>query len=143
LKLNIQISDDDTFEPEMPLSNSLFSIELLEAGSVKKEIEGRVKIFASKNEIEFNGQLYPADTAVNTPLGMVKWTITDKGIPESRIIYIKVLPFSESVKQLEERFSVSQLSKQSAILELSIIDEIPERAETIQEKIAGRYFKFY
>jgi tyrosine-protein kinase Etk/Wzc len=139
LKLNIQISDDDTFEPEMPLSNSLFSIELLEAGSVKKEIEGRVKIFASKNEIEFNGQLYPADTAVNTPLGMVKWTITDKGIPESRIIYIKVLPFSESVKQLEERFSVSQLSKQSAILELSIIDEIPERAETILKTIIEAY----
>lgn len=139
LKLNIQISDDETFEAEMPLSNYPFNIELLTPAAIKRETEGRVKILASKNEIEFNDKIYPADTAINTPLGLVKWTINNKGIPESKIFHVKVLPFLSSVGQLEERFNVSQLSKQSPILDLSVIDEIPDRAELILKTIIDAY----
>jgi tyrosine-protein kinase Etk/Wzc len=139
LKLNIQYSENGTFEPNAQFLQYPLSIELLTPGSIKKATEGRVKIIASKNQVEFNDIVYPADTAVNTALGMVRWNINDKTIPENTILYIKVLPLSALTGQLEKRLTISPLSKQSSILELNIIDEIPERAEIILKTIIDIY----
>jgi len=139
LQLNIQYSEDGTFKPNAQLLNSPLSIELLSPASIKEEIVGRVKIIASKNEVEFDGIAYPADSVVNVRLGKVRWNIIDTTIPDNKTLHLKILPLSALTEQLKERLSVSQLSKQSSILELNIIDEIPERAESILNTIIDVY----
>jgi capsular exopolysaccharide synthesis family protein len=137
LNLHIQWSEDEKFKAQNLLSKSPASIELLSPDSIVTETEGPVKIIASQNSIEFNGKIYPADTVVSSPLGMIRWKINDN--KDNRVLYLKVLPLSDMADMLDGRISVTQLSKQSTILELSIIDEIPARAINILNTVIDVY----
>ena len=139
LKLNIQYSENGTFKPNAQLKNPPLNIELLSPASIKKEIIGPIKIIATKNQVDFNGKVYPADSAIITPLGKVIWNITDTTISDDLVFHVKILPLSALTEQLKKRLTISALNKQSSILELSIIDEIPERAEAILNTLIGVY----
>ena len=139
LNLNIQWSVDGKFDAKTQLLQNPLSIELLSKDTIKTETEGQVKIIASENIVEFDGKAYPADTTVNSPLGLIQWKINDRTFPANGILYLKVVPLSTSTDLLEKRFSVSQLSKQSSIIDLSLIDEIPERTVVILNTIIDLY----
>ena len=139
LNLNVQYSENGTFKPNAQLLDFPLNIELVSPASVKKEVLGRIRIIASKKQVQFDDKVYPADTVVNTPLGKVRWNINDSTITKNKIFHVKVLPLSALAEQLEKRFTVSPLSKQSSILELKIIDEDPERAERILNTIIEVY----
>ena len=139
LNLNIQFSGNGTFNAQSAISDVPLHIDLLSPASIKTETLGRIKVNASKKQVEFNNKVYPADSVVNTFLGKVIWKITDTTASEDKVYHVKILPLSIVTEQLKERFSVAALSKQSSILELNIIDEIPERAENILNTIIRVY----
>ena len=139
LNLNVQYSESETFKAEDQSLHYPASIELLSPAGIKKITEGRLKIIASKNQVEFNGTVYQADTTVKTPLGLARWSINDKTMADNKTLYLKVLPLPVLTEQLAKRFTISPLSKESSILDLNIIDEIPERAELILKTLIDVY----
>jgi tyrosine-protein kinase Etk/Wzc len=116
------------------------TIELATPDSLRVPIDGDVKINTSANTISFNGHIYPSDSVVNSPMGKCRWHF-NPNLPfnDVHVLYLKLVPVSESALQLQKRFVVSPVSKQSAILDLSITDEVPERAEKILTTIIDTY----
>lgn len=139
LNLNVQWSTDGTFDARTNFVQNLLTLEILIPDSIETPSEGQVKVFAAENRIEFNGHSYPSDTAVNSPLGLIRWEINYNANRGDSILHLKVLPLSASAELLEKRFSISPLSKQSSILGLSIIDENPKRAQLILKTIIDVY----
>jgi len=138
LQLNVQFSQkgfvkDGQFNQNLPVE-----LKLGNPDSIKSSMFGEVKVINDK--VSFLGEIFPSDTMVVSRFGNVRWHINrENKIGNSEKVFITILPVSSTVASIRGSLSVKPISKQSSILELVYLDEIPGRGVLILENLISLY----
>ena len=138
LQLNVQYSQkgfvrDGQFNHKLPVELTLENPD-----SIKAPLFGEVKIV--NGQVSYLGETFPTDTLVRTRFGNVRWHINKQNsIATTEKVFISVLPVSSTVARIRSNLSVKPISKQSSILELVYLDEIPDRGVQILENLILLY----
>lgn len=75
---------------------------------------------------------------LDLPLGKISFAKVSGG-NEHQLIYVDILPVEDLAKGLVERLDVTLMSKESSTLQLTIEDEVPERAKSILTELVAEY----
>ncbi len=139
LNLNIQYSEKGYVKTGQAYNNIPFSLELETPDSIKSIITSDVEII--NNTIRFGGKLYPIDTLVKSELGNIKWHINPKNKPSLSINnwVVTIQPVSTAVGFVQNALTIEPTSKQSSILELSYVDELPDRGVSVLNSLITLY----
>ncbi len=138
LQLNVQFSQkgfvkDGQFNQNLPVE-----LKLGNPDSIISSMFGEVKVINDK--ISFLGEIFPSDTMVVSRFGNVRWHINrENKIGNSEKVFITILPVSSTVASIRGSLSIKPISKQSSILELVYLDEIPGRGVLILENLISLY----
>lgn len=140
MKLDIQWTNKKSLRREHLYTELPAGIELFSPDSLMVAITGLVKINAGSNTIEFNNRIYPADSIVSSPMGKCRWHINREIINDAKNeLMLALTPVSNAAVALQRRFKVTPVSKQSSILDLSIVDEVAERGVQTLNTIIDLY----
>ena len=139
LQLNVQYSLKGFVKSGQYFKNLPFKLELQFPDSVTSTLSGEVEII--NNTLRFNGTLNPVDTFFESGIGKIRWHI-NRGFQHSSEInkwFVSVQPVTSTVGLVQKALSIQPISKQSSILELSYIDELPDRAVNILNSLVSLY----
>ncbi len=140
MKLYVQWTTKKSLRREYLYGQSPVSIELLTPDSLVAAIAGPVKITDGGNKIQFNGFVYPVDSTVSTVMGKCRWHINrDVLYNPADDLQLSLTPVSSAAVALQKKFKVSPVSKQSSILDLSVVDEVATRGEQTLRTIIELY----
>lgn len=141
LQLNIQYSQKGYVTSGQSFKNIPFKMELANPDSIPVTVKGEVEII--NNSIRFKEIQYPIDTLVKTEFGNIRWHINTEYKPskdaDNNRWFVAVKNLSNTVETVQKALTIQPISKQSSILELSYIDEIPERGITILNTLVSLY----
>ncbi len=140
LKLNIQWANKNGIQTKYLMHNLPVELTLESSNAIDSTIEGFVNTFPDQNKVQFRGRLYPADTIVNTFFGRAIWHINRNEAGNESKLFLKIRPMNSVAEDLSKnRLKVTPINKQSAILDISLIDEIPERGVQIISSLIDAY----
>ncbi|MBI3720824.1 MAG: polysaccharide biosynthesis tyrosine autokinase [Sphingobacteriales bacterium] len=117
------------------------TVEFAQPQLITNSISGEVKVLPNQHAIQFNGNTYLLDSFVQSPFGLCKWHLNTSDEKFFRGLTLKVLTIAEAADILKSKFEASTTSKESNIVNLSLADEVPERAELILATIIDDYGK--
>ncbi|MEO7487635.1 MAG: polysaccharide biosynthesis tyrosine autokinase, partial [Ferruginibacter sp.] len=107
--------------------------------SIKDIVRGVVKLLPGKI-IEFNGNRYATDTLVQSPFGKIKWLLHDPSQFTNEWT-IEILPVNNAANNFRSRLSATPITKQSSIIDLSIIETVPARGVFFLNALLYQYGK--
>src|SRR5690606_24012792 len=86
---------------------------------------------------------YPLDSFVRTTYGVLRFLPNPnyKQQENDNPLYFSIYPIRTIAKSLTGRLNVSAVSKMSSVIDLSIQDEVPKRAEDILNSLIENYDK--
>ncbi len=105
------------------------------------------KIFYShkkgSNDIKINNKIYPLDSFIQTPYGVLKFNLENRDIElnEQDEHFFQLTSVKTSIKRLLENLKISTNSKQTNVINLKFFDQIPSRAEKTLNSIISNYTK--
>ncbi|MEO5892136.1 MAG: Wzz/FepE/Etk N-terminal domain-containing protein, partial [Ferruginibacter sp.] len=138
LQLNVQYSQKGYVKTGQYIKNVPFLVTLLQPDSVKTAVSGEVEII--NNVINFNGHKYPADSAVQSEFGVIRWHINPQNqVADGHTWLVTILPLTATVEAVQRSLAIEPISKQSSILELTYTDVLPERGVNILNNLVTLY----
>lgn len=116
-----------------------FKLELENPDSVKIPIAGKAELI--NNTVRFNGQIFPVDSFVTSNAVNIKWVINKdvKLTQENKKMQVSVVPLATAVGVLKGSLTISPISKQSSILDITYADAVPSRAVAILNNLITVY----
>ncbi len=143
MKLNIQWTYRNGIQTKYLMNNLPVELTLEPSNPLDSTIEGFVTTFPDQNKVQFKGRLYPADTLISTFFGNAIWHINRNESGHENKLFLKIRPMNDVAVDLSKnRLKVAPINKQSAILDISLIDEIPERGVQIISSLIDAYSSF-
>lgn len=139
LYLNVEYYQQGNIKTGQAFDNTPFTLVLQSPDSVKAGILGSVKIV--KNQIQFNGELFPVDTFINTAIGNIKWHINERFLKGKNNVNwsVNVISVPLAARKLKDALSVAPISKSSSIFDLAFTDLFPARGVIILNKLISVY----
>jgi tyrosine-protein kinase Etk/Wzc len=121
-------------------SNSPVQILSKDPKSIKATDEPIEFTFA-KSAISFGGKTYPLNTWVNTPHGALMFMMNthNKNLQQNGTFFFNLIPEKKVAATLGSRMKVAEANKLSTILNVSLTDEDPDRAEAILNDVLKVY----
>lgn len=117
-----------------------FYIEMESPDSVKNIITGMASLVDDKT-VKFGEEVYPVDSLISSQFGNIRWrrskNLSDFKSKEEYIVTIR--PLIMTVNNLKSSIRIEPISKQSSILDVSYLDEIPARAVAILNNLIYLY----
>lgn len=141
LKLYAVWSYDNKFNNGELFKSSPVSVEFARPELIPQILTGNVNLFPGQKSIEFLGNTYQLDSLVNSPYGLCKWHLDTNNHNALNGLMLKLIPLNDASGILKSRFEATTTSKESNIVNLSLIDEVPERAQYILSAIINNYGK--
>jgi tyrosine-protein kinase Etk/Wzc len=90
--------------------------------------------------VSFNDETYPVGKFVKTPLGDVQFTVNKNFSRKAEgPLYFKLVHPKVVTNNLLKQFKVNSASKESSVINLELIDEVPERGEEILNNLIIAY----
>ena len=139
LQLNVMYIQKGYIKSGENFLNIPFKLILQYPDSFATSMSGEVEVV--KNTIRFNSKTYPVDTFLKTEWGNIKWEI-NAGYKSPEVLhkwFVNVQPVGGIIATLQKSLTVQPISKQSTILELSFIDQVPERGVNILTNLISLY----
>jgi capsular exopolysaccharide synthesis family protein len=95
------------------------------------------------SEINIEGKTYPLDSFVKTPYGILKFHLENKNIEltEKDGYFFQLISVKTAIKRILEGLKISTNSKQTNVINLKYLDQIPVRAEKTLNSIISNYTK--
>ncbi|HEY8389268.1 MAG TPA: polysaccharide biosynthesis tyrosine autokinase [Parasegetibacter sp.] len=116
---------------------SPLQLTLYEPEKVAKFAEGPVQVGANKT-IKFGEEEYPIDSLVNSPFGLIRWTLNEPVKPEDRI-FLQLYTLPQAVSKVRGSLTVAPITKESSIIDVSILETIPTRGVEIINTLLDVY----
>ncbi len=140
LCLYAPVKEEERIKTVSAYTTSPISIAVQDPDHLKEVSKVSFTYHAAKREVQAGGVTYPLNNWVNTPYGVLKFTENGKknSSPNGPLFFALQNP-----KSVTETFlgnlSVSALNKQSTVINLKFVDEVPERGEDILNEITKVY----
>ncbi|AUD06970.1 Wzz/FepE/Etk N-terminal domain-containing protein [Spirosoma pollinicola] len=97
--------------------------------------------FVDAKTVKLNGEIYPVNQRINTPLGQLRIfarkPLNDKLDPVS----VSVMPHTSTVEMYLAKLKVEPTGKLSTMLVLSMQEAVPDRGEAILNQLISEYNK--
>ncbi|WP_301926710.1 polysaccharide biosynthesis tyrosine autokinase [Ferruginibacter sp.] len=105
--------------------------------SVKKTITGDVKLLSAKS-VSFDGVIYPIDSLVHSVFGNLRWHLNsaDQFTNEWELT---LMPVKKAAAIFRSQLNAEPISKQSAILDLTLQETIPGRGVLFLTSLLEQY----
>lgn len=129
------------FNDNKLFKNSPVTVEFDKPQQITKTVMGEVRVLADQNKVEFMGNTYLLDSIVDSPFGLCRWHLNTNDQSLLNGLMLKLIPFDDASGGLKSRFEATTTSKESNIVNLSLIDEVPERAQYVLSAIIDNYGK--
>ena len=140
LQLNVQYSQKGYIKFGLSYKEIPFKLELFQPDSIGETVNGEVKIINGK--VLYEGNTYDVDTIINSKWGKIRWHINSQYINtavNNKPRYITIEPIAVATNEVISALSIKPISKFSSIVELTYIDEIPERGVNILDSLITMY----
>ena len=140
LQLNVQYSQKGYIKFGLSYKEIPFKLELFQPDSIGETVNGEVKIINGK--VLYEGNTYDVDTIINSKWGKIRWHINSQYIHtavNNKPRYITIEPIAVATNEVISALSIKPISKFSSIVELTYIDEIPERGVNILDSLITMY----
>jgi capsular exopolysaccharide synthesis family protein len=139
MQLNVKYSQKGRIRTAHFYDKLPFRLLLENPDSVKKAFSSEVVL--TGNQVQFNGQVFPLDSLVATPVGNLKWVRNPdyKNELAHNKIEVTVVPVVAAVNELQNSLFIEPISKSSSILDLTYTDPIPSRAVDILNSLISIY----
>jgi tyrosine-protein kinase Etk/Wzc len=140
LQLNVQYGQKGHIKLGKSFKDVPFKLELLQPDSVTSIETGEVEL--KNGKINFLGNVYNADTVVASKWGNMRWHINTSYKTtgnEDKRWYVTIMPVVTATDEVIGALSVKPISKFSSIVELTYLDEIPERGVNILDSLIAFY----
>lgn len=140
LQLNVQYSQKGYIKFGLSYKEIPFKLELFQPDSIGETVNGEVKIINGK--VLYEGNTYDVDTIINSKWGKIRWHINSQYINtavNNKPRYITIEPIAVATNEVISALSIKPISKFSSIVELTYIDEIPERGVNILDSLITLY----
>ena len=107
--------------------------------SVQKMESGPVKLI-NANRVEFKGVIYPMDSLVSSPFGKIRWHLNDftEFTNEWELV---IMPLKSATRLLRGQLTATPITKQSSLIDLSLIETVPARGEYFLNALLDQYGK--
>ena len=139
LKLNVQWAYKNGLQTRHIMYNLPVELNYDSANMANVHVEGLVVPYPAQNKVEFRGVSYPADKVITTNFGKIKWHINHNAQANGGKLWLRIRTMNEASEELKKRLKVTPVSKQSSILDISVMDEIPERGVQILNSLIETY----
>jgi tyrosine-protein kinase Etk/Wzc len=139
LQLNVQYGEKGYITSGQSFGNLPITLEIEQPDSVMSTVTSEVKIV--NNKILFEKLYYPVDSFVESKWGKIRWHINKnyQTLISKNPNFITIQPLADAVNRVKGALVIDPISKLSSILQLSYMDEIPERGLTILEALISLY----
>lgn len=122
-----------------PLLIEAFNVEQLKSSNGLVE----VKIIPKNNSIYLpkDSVSYKLGDWVNTPYGVLKFTMSDKrgALTEQKSYFVELMSMQSKTQRILSDLKISSSNKLSSIIELKYVDKHPQLAEQILNEIISAY----
>ncbi len=105
--------------------------------SVKKTIFGDVKLLSTKS-VSFGGTVYPIDSLVRSDFGKIRWHLNSADLFTNEW-ELTVMPVKKAAAIFRGQLNAEPISKQSAILDLTLQETIPARGVLFLTSLLEQY----
>ncbi len=142
LSLQARISQEgNVITSELYGAKSPVRLTIYEPNKVLQNVVGPLQV-SKDNKVQYNGVTYPADSIINSPFGLIKWTVTGEVVPEDKI-NLDIITLKQAVNVVRGYLSVVPINKQSAIIDIIVTERIPERGVDFITALLEVYNKNY
>ncbi|MCX2740975.1 GumC family protein [Pontibacter anaerobius] len=140
MKLYAQVYEEGRFKPTLAYNSSPIIISI---DSPSKLVEYEKVYFTydeSSNEVTIRDRRYPINKWVDTPFGNLKFKINDK---KNRLakhpLFFSLIETKKVTDALLASLSIEAESKVSTVVNLKLLDPVPERGEDILNTLIQTY----
>ncbi|KYP15125.1 MAG: hypothetical protein A1D16_12515 [Flavihumibacter sp. CACIAM 22H1] len=120
---------------------SPIQLVLYEPDKIAKSVDG-VIFTTDDNQISFAGSTYPADSLVNSPFGIIRWKVNEQVKLEDGIT-LQIVSLQQAVNSIRSALTVSPITKESSIIDVSILETVPDRGVQIINSLLDVYNQNY
>ncbi|MFN3694536.1 MAG: GumC family protein, partial [Ignavibacterium sp.] len=142
LSLQAKINQEgNVITSELYGAKSPIRLVLYEPHKVLQNVMGQLQV-TKDNVVQFNGMSYPADSIINSPFGLIKWEVSGEIKLEDKIS-LQIITLKQAVNAVRGYLTVAPINKQSAIIDIIVMERIPERGEDLIAALLEVYNKNY
>ena len=130
----------DRFKKSSAYKTSPVSVIAKNVDSVSWSSEIPFDLNLKKGEISFNNKTYPLNSWIDTKFGTIKFIPNEKydGNKFGKLSF-EVIPPKNYASFFSSNLNIQPINKSNAIIEVAIMDEVPERGEAILNELISVY----
>ncbi|MBO9640336.1 MAG: polysaccharide biosynthesis tyrosine autokinase, partial [Siphonobacter aquaeclarae] len=95
--------------------------------------------FPDPKSVRINDRNFPLNESVNTPYGRLRFFATKAVSPDASPVLVSVTPRAKTVESYLKGLTAEPTSKQSTVIQLSLLDAVPEKGEAILNRLIDEY----
>ncbi len=113
---------------------------MLETPDSAKTTESGPVTLISVGRVEFKGVIYPLDSLVQSPFGKIRWHFNDVSqfTGEWELV---IMPLKSATRLFRGQLTAAPITKQSALIDLSLLETVPARGEYFLNALLDQYGK--
>ena len=138
--LYAQVYNTDRFKKSLAYKLSPVSIIAKDVDSINWSSEIPFSVNLQERKVNFNNQEYPINSWITTHFGVIKF-ISNKNYDGSKYnkLSFQIIPPKNFASGLSGNLNIQPVNKSNAIIEVAILDEVPERGEAILNELIVVY----
>ena len=112
---------------------------IVEKANAQLYTQELVVAFTDNNSVRLNNAVYPVNQSVTTPYGQLRFLDREPFNQRMEPVYISVMTDEQAIESYLSRLKIEPTAKLSTMLALSIQDPVPDRGETVLNKLISEY----
>jgi len=140
LHLYAPVYEESKFKTVSAYKKSPVQVEIDHPEKLQKQKRIDFQFDEASKSVVVNNAKYPLNKWVTTPYGTLRFS-PNKRFDEKAEgqLYFSLVPLKDAASGVLNRLTVKAPNKQSSILNLSLLDEVPERGEDILNELIADY----
>ena len=142
LNLYAPVSQEKKFKDVTAFSSSPIQVQLASLENMVPVNKVHFRFNKSNLTVNIDGESYPVNTWINTKSGKLKFILKTpaKDFSQEEFYFSFVSPKSV-ISSIRQRLKVSTSNKMTSIINLSLVDDDPNRGEAILNELVATYSK--
>ncbi len=141
LNLYASVYEERKLKPKLVYATSPVKIEYRDIDTLTKNQKVYFSYNENSKEVTIEGKKYPVKEWVTTQIGLLRFTPNPNYKKINNRLFFTINSIKQAVNNFESKLKVAPVSKLSTVLNLTLLDESPERAEDILKGVLAGYNK--